>query len=238
VLAQLGQTERALAEIDLAAGPLEASGDLAWFDLQALRFELLAEQGSSDLPRNLDELVEAARSTRLPVVIATTMAAAAQVLLVGGQSEPARAALREIDDLGAVNAAELGLLLRLTLAVGEVELGEHLALHLHDERPLGQHMQLSARAQLAEAVGHRAAAAQLYREAAAAWHEFGHVPERAYSLLGQGRCLAALNRPEADQALRLAQELFALMGYKPALAEAQALLAETTSRSAAGVEPT
>jgi class 3 adenylate cyclase/tetratricopeptide (TPR) repeat protein len=238
VLAQLGQTERALAEIDLAAGPLEASGDLAWFDLQALRFELLAEQGSSDLPRNLDELVEAARSTRLPVVIATTMAAAAQVLLVGGQSEPARAALREIDDLGAVNAAELGLLLRLTLAVGEVELGEHLALHLHDERPLGQHMQLSARAQLAEAVGDRAAAAQLYREAAAAWHEFGHVPERAYSLLGQGRCLAALNRPEADQALRLAQELFALMGYKPALAEAQALLAETTSRSAAGVEPT
>ena len=34
----------------------------------------------------------------------------------------------------------------------------------------------------------------LYAEAAERWREFGNVPERAYALLGQGRCLAALGR--------------------------------------------
>jgi hypothetical protein len=50
------------------------------------------------------------------------------------------------------------------------------------------------------------------------------VPERAYALLGQGRCLAALGKPEAEEPLREARELFASMGYKPALAETEALL--------------
>ena len=50
------------------------------------------------------------------------------------------------------------------------------------------------RAQLAEAAGDHAAAALLYEEAAERWQQFGHVPERAYALLGQGRCLHALAR--------------------------------------------
>jgi hypothetical protein len=50
------------------------------------------------------------------------------------------------------------------------------------------------------------------------------VPERAYALLGQGRCLAALGKPEAEEPLREARELFASMGYKPPLAETEALL--------------
>jgi class 3 adenylate cyclase/tetratricopeptide (TPR) repeat protein len=238
VLAQLGQTQQALAEVERVAGPLEASGDMAWFDLQALRFGLLAEQGSSDLPHDLDELVQAARDTRLPLVIAHTLAVAAQVQLVGGKPGRARTSLQEIDGLGTVTAPTLGSVLRLTRALGEVELGERLAAHLDDVRPLGQRAQHAARAQLAEAAGDPAAAAEPYREAADGWHEFGHVPERAYSLLGQGRCLAALNKPEASEPLRLAQELFALIGYRPALAEAQALLGEATPRRAAGVEPT
>ncbi|MBA3245769.1 MAG: hypothetical protein H0T61_11430, partial [Actinobacteria bacterium] len=44
-------------------------------------------------------------------------------------------------------------------------------------------------------------------------------------LLGQGRCLAALGQPPAEP-LREARELFASMGYKPALAETEALLAQ------------
>jgi hypothetical protein len=163
---------------------------------------------------------------------------AAQVQLVGGKPGRARTSLQEIDGLGTVTAPTLGSVLRLTRALGEVELGERLAAHLDDVRPLGQRAQHAARAQLAEAAGDPAAAAELYREAADGWHEFGHVPERAYSLLGQGRCLAALNKPEASEPLRLAQELFALIGYRPALAEAQALLGEATPRRAAGVEPT
>jgi hypothetical protein len=37
----------------------------------------------------------------------------------------------------------------------------------------------------------------------------------AYALLGQGRCLAALGKPEAEEPLREAKELFASMGYGP-----------------------
>ena len=49
--------------------------------------------------------------------------------------------------------------------------------------------------------------------------QFGNVPERAYALLGQGRCLLALGDPAAEQPLREAAELFSSMGYRPALAE-------------------
>jgi hypothetical protein len=47
---------------------------------------------------------------------------------------------------------------------------------------------------------------------------------RAYALLGQGRCLAALGKRDAERPLLEARELFASMGYKPALFETEALL--------------
>ena len=95
------------------------------------------------------------------------------------------------------------------------------------------------KAQFAEAAGDRPAAADLYRDAAERWREYGNVPERAYALLGHGRCLAALGKPDAEEPLREAKKLFTSMGYKPALAEADALLARgTPGRSGAGVEPT
>ena len=50
--------------------------------------------------------------------------------------------------------------------------------------------------------------------------------------LGQGRCLLALNRPGAEQPLREARDLFAAMGYKPALAETEALLEQTAAAPA------
>jgi hypothetical protein len=84
---------------------------------------------------------------------------------------------------------------------------------------------LSVRAQLAVAAYRQAEAAPLYREAAVRWHEFGNVPERAYALLGEGRCLEAVDEPGAEEPLRRAAELFASIGYAPALAETEALLA-------------
>lgn len=66
-------------------------------------------------------------------------------------------------------------------------------------------------------------------DAAEGWREFGNVPERAYALFGRGRCLAALGKPGAEEPLREAKELFASMGYKPALWDTEALLAETAA---------
>ena len=57
-------------------------------------------------------------------------------------------------------------------------------------------------AALAEARGDYQAAADGYAEAAERWERFGVVPEQAFALLGQGRCLTALGRPtEATHAL-------------------------------------
>lgn len=84
-----------------------------------------------------------------------------------------------------------------------------------------------ARTQLAEHARELDEAARLYEEAAARWQEFGNVPKRGYALLRQGRCLRTLGRAGAEDPLLEARDLFASMGYKPALAETEALLGES-----------
>jgi hypothetical protein len=113
------------------------------------------------------------------------------------------------------------------LALEDVPLAQRFATGINPVAPLDEHVLATSRAQLAEATGEHADAARLYHEAVERWHQFGNVPERAYALLGQGRCLAALGQADAEQPLREARELFASMGYKPALAETEALLGET-----------
>ena len=120
-------------------------------------------------------------------------------------------------------------MLRTALAAGDPDLAKRLADGLEPRYPLREHALCAARAQLAEHAGDHADAATLYAEAAARWQEFGNVPERAYALLGQGRCLVALGRARRRAPLREARELFSSMGYHPALAETEALLEQTTA---------
>ena len=62
--------------------------------------------------------------------------------------------------------------------------------------------------------------------AADRWHDFGVPYEEAQALLGQGRCLVALDRgPEAAAPLAAAREIFARLGARPALEETQVALA-------------
>jgi hypothetical protein len=121
---------------------------------------------------------------------------------------------------------------RTALATGDEALARRLAEGLEPNYPLNEHALCATRAQLAEHAGDYADASILYDEAAARWHEFGNVPERAYALLGQGRCLLALSRPDAEQPLREARDLFAAMGYKPALAETETLLEQIAAAPA------
>jgi hypothetical protein len=118
-------------------------------------------------------------------------------------------------------------LVRTAVALRQPELATRLVDGVEPRTALFEHALSACRAQLAEAAGNEAEAAALYTEAAERWREFGNVPERAYALLGQGRCLAALGKPEAEAPLREAHELFASMGYKPARAETDALLGPT-----------
>jgi tetratricopeptide (TPR) repeat protein len=148
--------------------------------------------------------------------------------------DEARAALNELACADGAEhsphfARQLSAVVRAALAIRDRELAERLITKLEPRYPLDEHALASARAQLVEHAGDFAEAASLYAEAAAGWHEFGNVPERAYALLGQGRSLAALGQPEAEAPLREARELFASMGYKPALAETEKLLARAAA---------
>ena len=76
------------------------------------------------------------------------------------------------------------------------------------------------------------AAADGYADAAQRWQTFGVVPEQAFALLGQGRCLVALGHmTEAAQPLRLARDIFQELQAAPALAETDALLRQATALS-------
>ena len=63
------------------------------------------------------------------------------------------------------------------------------------------------------------------------WREFGRVPERAYALLGLGRCLLRLGGAEADVPLREAQKLFSSLGYNTGLAKVASLVGSPSPTS-------
>jgi class 3 adenylate cyclase/tetratricopeptide (TPR) repeat protein len=226
-LAELGHTERALAEAEQVADRLEASGDMSRLEIRRLQLQLLVECGSHVQAGEPDELVEAARRVGLPNLMANALAAAARLALAQGEPERARRLLEELDQVATTPDPQVTAVLRVAVALDVLPLAERLAGRIDPATPYGQNLLVSAAAQLAEVKGDHVAAAELYGQAAERWERFGSVPELAYALLGQGRCLAALDDPEADEPLRRARPLFASMGYRPALAEAEALLGES-----------
>ena len=82
----------------------------------------------------------------------------------------------------------------------------------------------TASAVLAEATGELEQAAAIYAAAAAGWGDYLQALEHALALLGQGRCLARMGRPEGEPVLRVAQERLRALGARPSAAEAASLL--------------
>ena len=116
--------------------------------------------------------------------------------------------------------------MRTALVLDDVKLATRLLERLGPRYPLDEHAQRAAHAQLAEHTDDREEAARLYADAAERWRGFGNLPERAYALLGQGRCLVAVGQGGAEVALTGARDLFESMRYKLALDEAAELLKE------------
>src|SRR5262249_27949095 len=171
--------------------------------------------------------VEAARTQAQPDVTVEVLAPVAAARLAAGEPDQARALLAEVERTPGARdqpyyARQLGAMLRTALAAGDPDLARRLADGIDPRDPLREHALCAVRAQLAEDARDPAHAAALYGEAAGRWQQFGNVPERAYALLGHGRSLSALSQP-AEQPLREARDLFASMGYKPALTETEAL---------------
>jgi hypothetical protein len=236
-LAELGRTEEAFAAGERLVQELEHAGHILSIGARATQLRLLAERGVGQSLAVGEALVVKSRQSGEPQLHAEAFAAAAFVLLAGGHPQEAHALVEELGSLTGFRfnpnyAARLPLLVRTTLGLGDVELATHLVQCAEPRTPLAEHAVAACNAQLAEAIGDRTVAGVLYGDAAERWHGFGNVPECAYALLGQGRCLVALGDASAEVPLNEARDLFRSMGYKPALAETENLLAETIAKSA------
>ena len=230
-LAELGQIDEALSDAVRLARRLEQAGARQFTEPRSVQLRLLVERGRHDQSPSPEPMLKAARDSREPQMMAMAVAAAAGLLHAQGRPEEARLLLAELDGIAAtrsdpVYAGVLAGLVRCALALNNSGLATSLTEGVPPVIPLRQNALASCRSQLAEAAGDHTQAASLYADAAQRWQQFGNVPERAYALLGQGRCLHALDNADADQPLAEARELFSAMGYAPALAETEALLAE------------
>jgi class 3 adenylate cyclase/tetratricopeptide (TPR) repeat protein len=228
-LAELGRTDEALADAARLAARLEQAGNIGFIDPRSLQLRLLAERGEHDQAPDPEPMLEAARDSGQLSMMAIAVAAAASLLHALGDPEQARLLLAELDRIAAtrtdpVYATVLPGLVRSALALDDRNLATSLTQGVQPLTPLHQHALTSCQAQLAHAADNHTEAATLYADAAHRWHQFGNVPERAYALLGHGRCLNAVGDPGAERSLRRARDLFASMGYKPALAQTEALL--------------
>jgi len=124
-------------------------------------------------------------------------------------------------------------IVRVAIAAGDAGLGARLADGLKPVYQLDQLALMTASALLTEQHGKWAEAAGLFTEAADRWERFEVPWEQAHALLGKGRCLLTLGRPtEAQQPLQAARDIFASLGAKPALTEANSLLAQAAAGTA------
>jgi class 3 adenylate cyclase/tetratricopeptide (TPR) repeat protein len=236
LLVELGREVEALERAGRLVAAAEASGDTkSLIELRAVELATHLNRGDTEAATaQADWLLETARKTAQAEQSVLALAAAAAARLATGQPDQTRALLGELEQTAGAQqnpyyARQLPAMVRTALAAGDPNLARRLTDTLEPLFPLHEHARTSAHAQLAEAAGEHAQAATLYADAAHRWHQFGNVPEHAHALLGHGRCLLALGDPAAEQPLRQAAELFSSMGYRPALAETEALLEQTTT---------
>ncbi len=235
LLVELARPEEALERAGRLGAALEVSGGthlLVW--LRAVELATRLARGETEAARTTDWLVETTRATGTADVTVEALAAAAAGRLAQGLPEQARALLVELEETPGARetsyyARQLGAMVRTALAAGDPELAARLAEPLEPRFPLGEHALCAARARLAEAAGDHAGAATLYADAAERWRAFGNLSERAYAQLGHGRSLLAQGQPGAEQPLNQARDLFTSMGYQPALAQTDKLLAALTA---------
>jgi hypothetical protein len=232
LLVELGRPLEAAARAARLAPMVESIGDITnLVEIQAAELVTRVARGEQAPRGRVDWIISNAQML-LAVDVADTpiyaLAAAAPALLEAAPKR-ARELIAELERLPGSRddpyyARQLPTMLRTVLTVDDRALAMRLLDGLDPLYPLREHALLTARAQLAEHAREYADAARLYAEADARWRQFGNVPETAYALLGEGRCLLAVARPEAQRPLREARDLFASMGYAPILRETESLL--------------
>ena len=127
-------------------------------------------------------------------------------------------------------AAYLPALVRTALTLRRPDLAHALTTDYDPHTPYAHHALITTTAILAEARAEHQTAADGYADATHRWDEFRVVPEQAFALLGQGRCLIHLDQPhQAATVLHQARQHFTQLGAVLALADTDTLLEHATA---------
>ena len=192
---------------------------------------LLSRGRAADASALEPEYLPAAREIGDPQALVPALATAAEARYATGDTGGAVHLIEELEEKMRGRAVsrrvqELPTAARICAGSGAIETARAL---LPSEEELfsgrARHCVATAQAALAEATGDVDEAQALYAAAAAGWQEFGNPGERAYALLGEGRCLLELGRGgDAGSPLGKARELFAALKARPLVAEADGWL--------------
>jgi hypothetical protein len=229
LLAELGHPQKAIELVHVLFSRVEEMGDiLNLVELRSVEFAVSSALGSRMARDETETLIRWTRTSRGADSGVLGFTAAAHALMTDAPDK-ARGLLRELTEIEGASQTtyyrrQLPSMVRTALATGDDALARHLADRMEIRYPIDEHARCTTRAELAEHEGKYAEAATLYAEAAERWLSFGNVPERAYALLGEGRCRTALREPIAEEPLTVARELFANLGYQPALTDTEAQL--------------
>jgi len=199
-------------EADRGGGQLDVFAHVYAADVLAHRAAL------EEAAAHADSLLPHARDSGDPQVLVPGLAAAALVASARGDGRTALEHVRELEhvtraDSLAFRSICLAWPVRIATSAGELELAEAFLEGSEHPSAWDGAARPTARAAIAEARGRVEEAAELYRDAAERWERYGSIVERAYALLGLGRCGEAA-------ALREGQAIFERLGASPVLAKA------------------
>ena len=242
-LAAIGEIDEALEIATEIAQALEASGSMSnLHQVRASQVGMAALRGQAPVGVSLDWLESTSRELGSVDSVVEGLGASSAARVHLGQGAVGIELLVEIEAspgaLRTINYVDLlPEMVRTSVGLGDVALAQRLTAGFEPRYPWAEHALVAANAALTEARGDLQVAADAYADAADRWEGFGVVPEQAFALLGQGRCLVGLSRPiEAASVLQHAREIFEGLKAAPALAETDALLHQATSLSSKPVE--
>jgi class 3 adenylate cyclase len=178
----------------------------------------------------LDDLLPKARESGDMQLLAPALSVAAIVGATLNEPETSLAHVRELIDVSRDRSDRsrtlfLPELTRLCAANGAIDLARTLADGLTVVLGRIGSSRTAAAAELAEAEGLTRKALDLHVAAQRHWRDFGGVPSLADALLGEGRCLVALEKAGAVTPLSEANELYTSMSDVAGQAAATELLA-------------
>jgi class 3 adenylate cyclase/tetratricopeptide (TPR) repeat protein len=240
LLFDLGHWDEVLAYADEAlAWDREHGGSQVSIVVLPMKARVLLSRGAAAVAAPLElEYLPRAREIGDYQVLVPALGAAAATRYATGDRTGALELIEELAEttrsgLGIWAAYELAAAARICAAIGAGATARRL---FPPETAVAtarvRHSVASAGAVLSEQEGDLEQATRLYADAAKGWHEYGCPSERAYALLGEGRCLVALGRAgEADVKLREASDVAGTLEARPLVAEAEALLAEVAASS-------